>query len=72
MSGIQDPIADTSDMKVFQSIRMGENIMYRFDLPNGSYAIKLFFAEIYWEINAAEYQDVYIQGKRVLKNFNSP
>jgi len=45
-------------------------MIYRFDLPNGDYEIKLLFAEIYWETNAAEQQNIYIQGERMLKNFN--
>ncbi|MCD6231382.1 malectin [Candidatus Aerophobetes bacterium] len=65
-----DPISNTKDPQLFQSMRMGEKILYRFDLPDGDYKIKLLFAEIYWETSAAEQQNVYIQGRRVLKNFN--
>ena len=65
-----DPIVNTSDIALFQSIRTGENIIYRFDLPNGNYEVKLFFAETYWETSDAEYQNIYIQGKKVFKNFN--
>lgn len=65
-----DPISNTQDMKLFQSIRMAEEIVYRFDVPNGDYEVGVFFAEIYWETGSAEQQDVYIQGKRVLRAFN--
>jgi len=65
-----DTISDTQDIQLFQTIRMGEEIVYRLDLPNGNYEVKLLFAEIYWETGAAEQQDVYVQDKRVLKNFN--
>jgi len=65
-----DPISNTMDSKLFQSMRMGEKIIYRFDVPNGDYKVKLLFAEIYWETGAAEQQNIYIQGKQVLKNFN--
>lgn len=65
-----DPISGTSDIELFQTVRMGESIIYKFDLPNGKYEIKLFFAELYWETNDAEYQDTYIQGKKVFKDFN--
>ncbi|HIC96703.1 TPA: hypothetical protein EYP12_08820, partial [Candidatus Bipolaricaulota bacterium] len=34
------------------------------------YEVGLLFAEIYWETGSAEQQDVYIQGKRVLRAFN--
>ncbi len=65
-----DPISDTSDDELFQTIRMGEEIIYRFDLPNGDYEVGLLFAEIYWETGSAEQQDVYVQGKRLLRDFN--
>lgn len=65
-----DPISNTKDPQLFQSMRMGEKIIYRFDVPNGDYKVKLLFAEIYWETSAAEQQNIYIQGKQVLKNFN--
>jgi len=65
-----DLISDTSDSELFQTIRMGEEIIYRFDLPNGDYQVEFLFAEIYWETGSAEQQDVYIQGKRVLKDFD--
>ena len=65
-----DPISNTQDMKLFQSIRMGEEIGYRFDLPNGGYEVEILFAEIYWETGSAEQQDVYVQGRRVLRAFN--
>ena len=65
-----DLISNTQDMKLFQSVRMGEEMVYRFDLPNGKYEVRLLFAEIYWETGSAEQQDVYIQGKRVLRAFN--
>jgi hypothetical protein len=64
-----DAIADADDASLFQSLRVGEEIRYRFDLPNGTYQVRLLFAEIYWESNAAERQEVFIQGKRVLENF---
>ncbi|RKY73354.1 hypothetical protein DRQ00_12510 [candidate division KSB1 bacterium] len=65
-----DPISNTQDSKLFQSVRMGEEMVYRFDVPNGDYEVGIFFAEIYWETGSAEQQDVYIQGKRVLRAFN--
>ncbi len=63
-------IINTLDTELFQTIRMGEELIYRFDLPKGDYIIRLLFAEIYWETSCAEQQDVYIQDKKVLENFN--
>lgn len=62
-----DPILNTENVTLFQTIRMGERLIYRFDLQNGEYGINLLFAEIYWETGAAEQQDVYIQNRRVLR-----
>ncbi len=64
------PISNTEDQRLFQSIRMGEELRYRFDLPAGAYEVYLLFAEIYWETRSAEQQDVYLQGRRVLRAFN--
>ncbi|RKY73902.1 MAG: hypothetical protein DRQ14_03275, partial [Candidatus Latescibacterota bacterium] len=58
------------DPELFRSVRMGEEMVYRFDLPDGEYEVRILFAEIYWETGSAEQQDVYIQGKRVLRAFN--
>ena len=65
-----DPILGTHDPELFRSVRMGEEMVYRFDLPDGEYEVRILFAEIYWETSSAEQQDVYIQGKRVLRAFN--
>ncbi len=65
-----DPIEGTDDPALFQTVRMGEEMRYRFDLPNGTYRVRILFAEIYWESSDAEQQDVYIQGRKVLRSFN--
>jgi len=65
-----DKIAGTKDQPLFQTIRVGEKMAYRFDVPNGSYAVRLLFCEIYWESSDAEDQAVYIQGEEVLSRFN--
>ena len=65
-----DQIQGTDDPALFQTVRLGEQMRYRFDLPDGAYRVRLLFAEIYWESSDAEEQDVYVQGKRVLRGFN--
>ena len=65
-----DDIAGTGDAALYRSMRTGERLVYRFDVPNGSYAVSIHFAEIYWESSDAERQEVYVQGKRVLEDFN--
>lgn len=65
-----DPVSGTGDPLLFQSIRVGERVRYRFDVPNGKYRVRLLFAEIYWESSDAEQQDVCIQGRKALSGFN--
>jgi len=65
-----DDISGTNDQTLFQTMRMGEKMRYRFDLPNGKYRVRILFAEIYWESSDAEEEDVYIQGDKVLSHFN--
>ena len=60
-----DPISGTQDPTLFQTARVGEELRYRFDLPNGRYSVKILFAEIYWESRDAELLEVYVQRKRV-------
>ena len=65
-----DDIIDTKDQILFQTMRMGEKMRYRFDIPNGKYRVRILFAETYWESSDAEEEDVYIQGDKVLAHFN--
>jgi len=66
----KDRIAGTDDQPLFQSIRVGERMGYRFDLPNGACRVRILFAEIYWESADAEDEAVIIQDKEVLSHFN--
>jgi len=66
----QDIISGTEDPTLFQTMRVGERMRYRFSLPNGKYRVRLLFAETYWESSDAEEEDVYIQGEKVLSHFN--
>jgi len=68
--GTDDDIEGTEDDPLFRTIRVGEMFRYRFDVSPGKYAVRLLFAEIYWESSDAEMQDVYINGRRVIRDFN--
>jgi len=57
-------------IELFQSMRQGERLRYRFDVPNGRYHVRLLFAEFYWVSSDAEKQAVRVQGKAVLNQFN--
>jgi len=65
-----EAIACVEDVNILQSMRQGERLRYRFDLPNGTYTVRLLFAEIYWTSSDAEKQAVRVQGKTVLNHFN--
>jgi len=65
-----DDVVNSEDLAVFQTVRLGERLRYRFDLPNGTYRVRLLFAEIYWATSDAEQQEVRVQGKAVLSHFN--
>ena len=65
-----DDISNTDEQTLFQTMRMGEKMRYRFDLPNGKYRVRILFAETYWESSDAEAEDIYIQGEKVLSDFN--
>lgn len=65
-----DVISATNDPVLFQTMRVGEKMRYRFSLPSGEYRVRLLFAETYWESSDAEEEDVYIQGEKVLSHFN--
>ena len=65
-----DNISGTNDQPIFQTMRMGEKMRYRFDLLNGKYRVRILFAETYWESSDAEAENVYIQEEEVLSHFN--
>ena len=65
-----EKISGTEDQALFQTMRSGEKLAYRFDIPNGMYTVRILFAEIYWESNDAEQMAIQIQGNEVLSGFN--
>jgi hypothetical protein len=65
-----DIIVGTEDAPILQTVRMGEMFRYRFDLNPGKYMVCIFFAEIYWESSEAEHQDIYLNNRCVLSNYN--
>jgi PKD repeat protein len=65
----KDPIASTGDDPLYQSERYG-NFSYRFDVPNGSYDVTLYFAEIYYTAAGKRLFDVWIEGMLALDNYD--
>ena len=56
------PIAGTEDDFLYQSERWGYEFGYHIPLPNGTYNVKLHFAEIYWKKEGIRDFDVNIEG----------
>jgi arylsulfatase A-like enzyme len=65
-----EPQACIAAYQVLQTQRQGERLRYRFDIPNGTYRVRLLFAEIYWKSSDAEIQQVRVQDKTILNRFN--
>ena len=62
-------IANTPDPTLYQSERYGD-FSYQFTVPNGSYNVKLKFAEIYWTSPGQRVFNVTINGTAVLSDFD--
>lgn len=69
-----DAISGTLDDPLYQSERYNTsgNLHYAFEVPDGSYSIKLYFAEIYsgtWSVGARVF-DIQLQGATVLSSLD--
>ena len=62
-------IANTPDPTLYQTERYGD-FSYQFAVPNGSYSVRLKFAEIYWSAPKQRIFNVGINGAAVLSNFD--
>jgi hypothetical protein len=62
-------IGGTTDPTLYQSERWGMSA-YRFDVPNGTYQVKLKFAEIFWSNPGQRLFDVRIEGVTALSNLD--
>jgi Malectin domain/Bacterial TSP3 repeat len=60
-SSTKDAIANTEDDPLYRSERYG-TFSYKFDVPNGTYDVTLYFAEIYHKSSGRRLFDVYIEG----------
>jgi Malectin domain/Domain of unknown function (DUF1929)/PKD domain len=62
-------IANTPDPTLYQTERWGD-FSYQFAVPNGSYSVRLKFAEIYWSAPKQRVFNVLINGTTVLSDFD--
>ncbi len=57
------------DFKLFKSTRKGVE-EYRFDVPDGTYIIKLGFVETEYDWRGQRVQDIYVEGVKMLDNLD--
>jgi hypothetical protein len=67
---VTDTIQGTADQAIYQSEAYGSPLAYSYTVPNGTYTVRLKFAEIYWDTAGQRVFDVYLQGNRVLQNYD--
>jgi chitodextrinase len=63
------PINNTGDDPLYQSQRYG-NFTYTIPIVNGSYAVTLKFAELYWGSPGRRVFDVVMEGQKVISNLD--
>ncbi len=63
-------ISGTAAPALYQSERYGSSFQYQFSVPNGTYAVTLKFAELYWNAPGQRIFNVAINGQPVLTNFD--
>lgn len=69
--GTTDEISGTTMDYMLQRYRAGSQFYYLFtDIPNGDYVIKLWFIEPWWTQNGKRKFKVFINGTKVLNNFD--
>jgi len=64
-----DPISGTEWDPLYQSEHYGMDA-YRFDVPNGDYAITLYFAEIYHNSNGRRVFSVSLEGNTIIEDLD--
>ena len=62
-------VANTTDDPLYQSVRYG-NFGYSIDVPNGDYALKLYFADPTFTVAGKRKFDVFAEGAVVLNDFD--
>ncbi|UOQ68577.1 malectin domain-containing carbohydrate-binding protein [Hymenobacter volaticus] len=68
-SGGSNPIAGTEDDALYQTERWG-SMTYNLPVSNGTYTVKLHFAEVYWNAVGQRVFDVSAEGNKVLSAYD--
>jgi Malectin domain len=63
-------VSGTNDPTLYQTERSGVIVRYNVPVTNGTYAVTLDFAEMYWNAAGKRIFDVTIEGQPVLQNFD--
>ena len=63
------PIAGTEDDALYQTERYG-SFTYNLPVPNGTYSVKLHFAELYWDAAGQRVFNVAAEGRPVLQGYD--
>jgi hypothetical protein len=66
-----NPIGLTTNDAVYQKERYGKTFNYAIPVPNGTYTLRLHFAEIYWSSAGQRVFNINVEsGKAILNNFD--
>jgi hypothetical protein len=67
---IQEPVSNTDSPALYQSVRYGVGFKYQFAVPNGTYQVKLKFAEVTQPGPGKRVFHVALNGTSILTNFD--
>lgn len=62
VSSKTDPVSGTDDDDLYLEYRFGENFTYNVPVANGTYTVKLYFAEIFQQSSGARVFDIDVEG----------
>ena len=68
---VSDAIAGTDDDIIFQSQKFGSNLNYSLAVPNGTYRVKLYMAELFFTSAGQRLFDISIEGNLVKSNYDA-
>ena len=63
-------VSDTNDPTLYQTERYARTLKYAVPLPNGTYTVTLYFAEMYFTAPGQRVFDVTLEGQTVLQDFD--
>jgi hypothetical protein len=70
IDSVSVPTANTDTPALYQDQRVGRTLRYRLAVPNGSYRVRLKFAEIYFKAAGQRVMDISLNGQLVEPRFD--